>query len=47
MLSAAPGDEDALRCKIVALIRADNIDEALNVIQSSQRLPVDLSFFKV
>ncbi|CAO2816797.1 unnamed protein product [Amaranthus hypochondriacus] len=46
VLSAAPGDEDALRCKIVALIRADNIDEALNVIQSSQRLPVDLSFFK-
>ncbi|KAL2938383.1 Signal recognition particle subunit SRP72 [Bienertia sinuspersici] len=46
VLSAAPGDEDALRCKIVALIKDDNIDKALEVIQSSQKLPSDLSFSK-
>ncbi|XP_021745013.1 signal recognition particle subunit SRP72-like [Chenopodium quinoa] len=46
VLSSAPGDEDALRCKIVALIKADNIDEAFAVIQSSQRLPIDLNFLK-
>lgn len=47
VLSIAPGDEDAIRCKVVALIRADDIDKAFSTIQSSQRLPVDFSFFKV
>lgn len=47
VLSIAPGDEDALQCKIIALIRADSIDEAFAVIQSSQKLPIDLSFLKV
>lgn len=46
VLSIAPGDEDALRCKIVALIKADNVDDAFKVIQSSQKLPVDLNFAK-
>ncbi|KAA8521616.1 hypothetical protein F0562_012289 [Nyssa sinensis] len=46
VLSIAPGDEDAIRCKIVALIKADNIDEALSTIESSRRLPIDTSFFK-
>lgn len=47
VLSIAPGDEDAIRCKVVALIRADDIDKALSTIQSSQRPTVDFSFFKV
>ncbi|GLU21792.1 hypothetical protein SLE2022_379080 [Rubroshorea leprosula] len=46
VLSIAPGDEDAIRCKVVALIKGDNIDAALSMIQSSQKLPIDLSFFK-
>ncbi|KAF3431109.1 hypothetical protein FNV43_RR25839 [Rhamnella rubrinervis] len=46
VLSIAPGDEDAIRCKVVALIRADDIDKALSTIQSSQRPTVDFSFFK-
>ncbi|KAG0477705.1 hypothetical protein HPP92_012424 [Vanilla planifolia] len=46
VLSIAPGDEDALRCKIVALIKSDSIDKALSVIQKSEDLPVDLNFYK-
>lgn len=46
VLSIAPGDEDALRCKVVALIRADNFDKSLSTIQSSQKFPIDFSFFK-
>ncbi|XP_057949479.1 uncharacterized protein LOC131144691 [Malania oleifera] len=46
ILSIAPGDEDALRCKVVALIKDDNIDQALSVVQSSQKLPFDFNFFK-
>ncbi|GLT38382.1 hypothetical protein SLA2020_126380 [Shorea laevis] len=46
VLSIAPGDEDAIRCKVVALIKGDNIDAALSTIQSSQKLPIDLGFFK-
>lgn len=42
----APSDEDAIRCKVVALIKEDRIDDALSTIQASQRLPIDLSFFK-
>lgn len=48
MLSVSPGDEDALRCKIVALIKKDKIDDALATIQeSSRKFPVDFRFFKV
>ncbi|GAB4829315.1 hypothetical protein Ancab_018985 [Ancistrocladus abbreviatus] len=46
VLSVAPGDEDAIQCKIVALIKADNIDDALKIIESHQRLPIDLNFLK-
>lgn len=47
VLSIAPGDEDAIRCKVVALIKADSIDDALSTIQSSQKILTDFSFFKV
>lgn len=47
VLSIAPTDEDAIRCKVVALIKDDKIDDALSVIQSSQNLPIDLGFQKV
>ncbi|XP_057486103.1 uncharacterized protein LOC130772361 [Actinidia eriantha] len=46
VLSISPNDEDAIRCKIVALIKADSIDEALLTMESSRRLQFDLSFFK-
>ncbi|KAI4343361.1 hypothetical protein L6164_010719 [Bauhinia variegata] len=46
ILSISPGDEDALRCKVVALIKADSIDDALSTIQASQRPPADFNFFK-
>ena len=47
VLLVAPSDEDAIRCKVVALIKEDRINDALSTIQASQRLPIDLSFFKV
>lgn len=47
VLAIAPGDEDALRCKIVALIKSDGIDRALSTIQASQNIPIDLRFYKV
>jgi len=46
VLSIAPNDEDAIRCKIVALIKNDSIDEALSTMESSRRLQIDFSFFK-
>ncbi|XXG62337.1 hypothetical protein AAC387_Pa05g0712 [Persea americana] len=46
VLAIAPGDEDALRCKIVALIKSDGIDRALSTIQASQNIPIDLRFYK-
>ncbi|XP_010556174.1 PREDICTED: signal recognition particle subunit SRP72 isoform X2 [Tarenaya hassleriana] len=46
VLSIAPGDEDALRCKVVALIKDDKIDDALSVIQSSHKIPIDFGFQK-
>ncbi|XP_028772228.1 signal recognition particle subunit SRP72-like [Neltuma alba] len=49
ILSIAPGDEDALRCKVVALIKSDKPDgfqEALSTIQSSPRSPADFNFLK-
>lgn len=47
VLSIAPNDEDAIRCKIVALIKNDSIDEALSTMESSRKLQIDFSFFKV
>ncbi|KAI3831549.1 hypothetical protein MKX03_029507 [Papaver bracteatum] len=46
VLAIAAGDEDALNCKIVALIKADNIDLALSTIQSSKNVTVDFGFYK-
>ncbi|KAK6776265.1 hypothetical protein RDI58_027266 [Solanum bulbocastanum] len=47
ILAAAPGDEDAIRCKVVALVKADSIEEALVTIKDcSKKGSVDLSFFK-
>ncbi|EOY00809.1 SRP72 RNA-binding domain isoform 1 [Theobroma cacao] len=46
VLSVAPGDEDAIRCKVVALIKGDNIEEALSAIQSAQKVSFDFSFYK-
>ncbi|KAI4336625.1 hypothetical protein L6164_015127 [Bauhinia variegata] len=46
ILSISPGDEDALRCKVVALIKADSIDDALSTIQASQTPPADFNFCK-
>lgn len=46
ILSIAPGDEDALRCKIVALIKNDRFEEAISAIQSSRTPSDDLHFFK-
>lgn len=48
VLSVAPGDEDAIRCKVVALIKNDSIDDALSAIELlSKKSAVDFSFFKV
>ncbi|CAO1942575.1 unnamed protein product [Urochloa humidicola] len=46
VLKAAPGDEDAVRCKVVAHIRDDKIDEALAAMRAAERLPIDLSYYK-
>lgn len=35
-----------MRCKVVALIKADNIDDALSTIQSSQKFPFDFNYLK-
>ncbi|KAK1429068.1 hypothetical protein QVD17_11267 [Tagetes erecta] len=35
VLSVAPGDEDAIHCKIVSQIKADNIEHALSTISSN------------
>lgn len=47
VLSIEPSDVDAIRCKVVALIKADKIDVALSVIQSFHNVPIDLGFQKV
>ncbi|KAF6156889.1 hypothetical protein GIB67_000429 [Kingdonia uniflora] len=44
VLKLAPRDEDALRCKIVGLIKADNLDEALSAIRALEKIPRDQSF---
>ncbi|KAF5177383.1 Signal recognition particle subunit srp72 [Thalictrum thalictroides] len=48
VLDHSPGDVDAWRCKVVSLIKADNIDKALSTIQDSekQRRAIDFSFDK-
>ncbi|RWW30976.1 hypothetical protein BHE74_00013715 [Ensete ventricosum] len=46
VLAIAPGDEDALRCKVVALIKSDAIDKALSTIQASRHLPIQLRFYE-
>jgi signal recognition particle subunit SRP72 len=56
VLSIVPTDEDAIRCKVVALIKDDKFDDylikdvkingALSVINSFQKLPIDLGFHK-
>ncbi|OAY85679.1 Signal recognition particle subunit SRP72 [Ananas comosus] len=46
VLAIAPGDEDAVRCKVVALIKSDAIDKALAAIADAGRLPIDLRFYK-
>lgn len=45
VLTIAPGDEDAIRCKIVALIKSDAIDKALSAIQAYEGL-CDLKFYQ-
>ncbi|KAI5385240.1 uncharacterized protein LOC127100683 [Lathyrus oleraceus] len=46
ILAIAPGDEDALRCKVVALIKDDRFDDAISAIQSSKTPPEDFHFLK-
>ncbi|KAG8389019.1 hypothetical protein BUALT_Bualt02G0185800 [Buddleja alternifolia] len=47
VLSIAPGDEDAIRCKVVALVKNDSIDDALSTIEEcSKKSSIDFSFFK-
>ncbi|XP_019233355.1 PREDICTED: signal recognition particle subunit SRP72-like [Nicotiana attenuata] len=48
IIAAAPGDEDAIRCKVVALVKGDCIEEALVAIKefSKKASSVDLSLFK-
>ncbi|EYU46269.1 hypothetical protein ABFS82_04G057700 [Erythranthe guttata] len=47
VLSILPGDEDAIRCKVVALIKNDSIDDALCAIELFPgKYSVDFSFFK-
>ncbi|XP_072989496.1 uncharacterized protein [Typha latifolia] len=46
VLAVAPADEDAVRCKVVALIKSDAIDKALAAIQAAEKLPIDLRFYK-
>lgn len=46
VLSVAPGDDDAIRCKVVALVKADRFDDAISTIQTSKKVLTDFSFFK-
>lgn len=47
VLSILPGDEDALQCKVVALIKGDHFDRALSVIKASKKSSADFGFYKV
>ncbi|KAJ8758902.1 hypothetical protein K2173_002681 [Erythroxylum novogranatense] len=46
VLSVAPTDEDAIRCKVVALMKDDRTEDALSTIHSLEKRNVDFSFFK-
>ncbi|XP_006646550.1 signal recognition particle subunit SRP72 [Oryza brachyantha] len=46
VLAVAPGDEDAVRCKVVAHIKSDATEKALAAIRAAERLPIDLSYYK-
>ncbi|KAL8527529.1 hypothetical protein ACS0TY_005393 [Phlomoides rotata] len=47
VLSIAPEDQDAIRCKVVALIKNDSVDEALSTMQEfSKKSSIDFSFLK-
>ncbi|KAG7586171.1 putative TPR-like repeat [Arabidopsis thaliana x Arabidopsis arenosa] len=46
VLSILPSDEDAIRCKVVALIEAKKFNDALSVINLFHKLPIDLGFQK-
>ncbi|WVZ91643.1 hypothetical protein U9M48_037787 [Paspalum notatum var. saurae] len=46
VLKAAPGDEDAVRCKVVAHIKSDGINQALTAIRTAERLLIDLGYYK-
>ncbi|KAL6193176.1 hypothetical protein ACLB2K_034260 [Fragaria x ananassa] len=46
VLAVAPGDEDAINCKVVGLIKDDKTKEALSVIRSLKNPALDFSFFK-
>lgn len=47
VLAIAPGDEDAIKCKVVALIKSEATDKALKTIKAASSLSIDLSFYKV
>lgn len=46
ILAIAPDDEDALRCKVIALIKNDRVEDALSAIQSSRKQLDDSHFLK-
>jgi hypothetical protein len=46
VLKVVPGDQDALQCKLVALIQAGQFDAALQLI-TSKSLEADANFEKV
>ncbi|KAK9001180.1 hypothetical protein V6N11_082971 [Hibiscus sabdariffa] len=46
LLLVVSGDEDAIRCKVVALIKADKIEDAFSKIQYAQKDSFDFSFYK-
>ncbi|KAL5057779.1 hypothetical protein RYX36_029383, partial [Vicia faba] len=46
ILIIAPGDEDALRCKVVTLIKDDRFDDVVSAIPSSKTLLEDFHFLK-
>ncbi|CAL0324901.1 unnamed protein product [Lupinus luteus] len=46
ILTIAPSDEDAIRCKVVALIKDDRIEDALSAIRSSKKSLDDFGFLK-
>jgi signal recognition particle subunit SRP72 len=47
VLKAAPGDEDAVRCKVTAHIKARKMDEALAAMRAAEHLPIDFTYYKV